>query len=380
MPNFYEFFAGGGMARCGLGPRWNCLLANDCDPKKTRAYAQNWGSDHLFECDVAALKTFQLPGYADLIWASFPCQDLSLAGRGAGFSGGRSAAFWPFWELVKDLSAGNRRPKAIVLENVYGMLTSNGGQDFRLVCEALSEQGYRFGAVLIDAAHFVPQSRPRLFIIACDKDVLEPNQLTDARPVLPWHSDAVVSAFQNLSDSLKAEWLWWKLPEAPLRNIAFADIIEDEPGGVPWHTPEQTRALIAMMSDTNLRKLESAKASPSRKVGAIYRRTRIEGGVKRQRAEVRFDDVAGCLRTPAGGSSRQLIVVVDGQLVRSRLISPRETARLMGLPDEYHLPLRYNDAYHLTGDGVVVPVVSFIQQHILDPLIIRAGNRVSSAA
>ena len=49
-------------------------------------------------------------------------------------------------------------------------------------------------------------------------------------------------------------------------------------------------------------------------VGAVYRRTRPdENGIKRQRAEVRFDDVAGCLRTPAGGSSRQIILVVEGK-------------------------------------------------------------------
>jgi DNA (cytosine-5)-methyltransferase 1 len=86
------------------------------------------------------------------------------------------------------------------------------------------------------------------------------------------------------------------------------------------------------------------------------------------RAEVRFDDVAGCLRTPAGGSSRQTIIVVDGNVVRSRLISSRETARLMGLPETYKLPKGYNEAYHLMGDGVAVPVVRFLAHHLLEPL------------
>ena len=106
-------------------------------------------------------------------------------------------------------------------------------------------------------------------------------------------------------------------------------------------------------------------------VGAVYKRTRWQQGVKVQRAEVRFDDVAGCLRTPAGGSSRQLILVVDGKSIRSRLISARETARLMGLPDTYVLPSGYNEAYHLTGDGVAVPVVRHIAQHIIEPVVSR---------
>jgi DNA (cytosine-5)-methyltransferase 1 len=124
------------------------------------------------------------------------------------------------------------------------------------------------------------------------------------------------------------------------------------------------------MSPVNLAKVEAAKRTGRRMVGGVYRRTRVdEAGDKIQRAEVRFDDVAGCLRTPAGGSSRQVILVVEGYRVRSRLVSARETARLMGLDDRYLLPPNYNEAYHLTGDGVVVPVVRHLAQYIFEPLI-----------
>jgi DNA (cytosine-5)-methyltransferase 1 len=124
------------------------------------------------------------------------------------------------------------------------------------------------------------------------------------------------------------------------------------------------------MSPLHLSKLQKAKEQGVLTIGAIYRRTRKdENGNKSQRAEVRFDNIAGCLRTPSGGSSRQIIILVHNNEVRSRLISSRETARLMGLPDAYQLPEKYNDAYHLTGDGVVVPVVSYISHHILEPLL-----------
>jgi DNA (cytosine-5)-methyltransferase 1 len=79
--------------------------------------------------------------------------------------------------------------------------------------------------------------------------------------------------------------------------------------------------------------------------------------------------VAGCLRTASGGSSRQTIVVVEGARVRTRLLSAREAARLMGLPDSYVLPARYNEAYHLAGDGLAVPVVAFLREHLLEPLL-----------
>jgi len=136
------------------------------------------------------------------------------------------------------------------------------------------------------------------------------------------------------------------------------------------------------MNPLNLAKVEAAKNSGSRQVGTIYKRTRADGpnGEKMQRAEIRFDDVAGCLRTPAGGSSRQTIMVIEGKRVRSRLLSPREAARLMGLPDTYELPKNYTDAYHLAGDGVAVPVVRFLAEYILEPLLAAAQTVEKKAA
>src|SRR4051812_35261082 len=131
MPSFYEFFAGGGMARAGLGPTWTCLFANDIDAKKASAYNQNWGSQEICVGDVGRLTTDDLPGTADLAWASFPCQDLSLAGMGAGLRGSRSGTFWPFWRLVQSLNREGRSPTMVVLENVCGALTSHDGADFR---------------------------------------------------------------------------------------------------------------------------------------------------------------------------------------------------------------------------------------------------------
>lgn len=158
-------------------------------------------------------------------------------------------------------------------------------------------------------------------------------------------------------------------------------MIEDDPADVDWHEPAETRRLLGMMSGVNLDKVRKARRAGGRAVGTIYKRTRRDaGGVRTQRAEVRFDGVAGCLRTPAGGSSRQLIMVVEGESVRTRLISGRETARLMGLPDGYALPPNYNEAYHLTGDGVVVPVVRHLAKRLLEPLAARRRRETEIAA
>lgn len=370
MPSFYEFFAGGGMARAGLGGEWECLFANDIDEKKGASYAANWGSDRLKIRDVGELTTADVPGCADLAWASFPCQDLSLAGDYVGLRGERSGTFWLFWRLMKALAKEERAPSVVVLENVCGALTSHDGKDFAAIGSALAGAGYRFGAVVVDAVRFVPQSRPRLFVIAVRKDLAVMDALTLSEPEPLWHPGHLVSAYDKLTQKVKKDWIWWRLPEPPSRVVTFGDIVDDKPRGVEWHTPAETRRLLSLMSPVNLEKVERARKMRRRIVGGVYKRTRVdENGKRAQRAEIRFDDVAGCLRTPVGGSSRQSIMIVEGDKVRSRLLAPREAARLMGLPDSYKLPEKYNEAYHLVGDGVVVPVVRFLADNILESLL-----------
>jgi DNA (cytosine-5)-methyltransferase 1 len=373
MPDFYEFFAGGGMARSGLGPGWNCLFANDFDPKKAAAYRANFGAAEFRLGDVAKVAAADLPGLADLAWASFPCQDLSLAGSGAGLKGARSGAFFPFWDVMAGLAAEGRAPAIIALENVCGALTSHGGQDFAVICRTYAQAGYRAGALVINAELFLPQSRPRLFVVGVRADVEIPEALLAAAPRAPFHTAALQGAVTRLPDHLRAALLWWSLPEPPPRRRSLADVIDDAPEGVTWHSPAETRQLLSLMSPLNLEKVEAARRSGRRIVGGVYRRTRRNhNGAKTQRAEARFDDVSGCLRTPAGGSSRQVIIAVEGDAVRTRLISARETARLMGLPDAYRLPATYNEAYHLTGDGVAVDVVRHLARHIFEPILGRA--------
>lgn len=381
MRRFYEFFAGGGMATLGLGSGWRCLFANDFDERKCAAYAENWGDSTLRCADVAELTTADLPGSADLAWASFPCQDLSLAGSGAGLDGERSGTFWPFWGLIEELRREGRAPRVIVLENVVGALTSHGGRDFSTLASAIVETGYAFGALVVDAVHFLPQSRPRLFVVAVDGDFPISAEVRRSDPDPLWSPLALQRAANRLDDELRRAWVWWRLPAAPPRRATLADLIESEPTGVAWHAPAETKRLLGMMTPVNRAKVEAAQRTGRPAIGGIYRRTRPdESGRRRQRAEVRFDGVSGCLRTGSGGSSRQIIMTVHGDEIRSRLLSTREAARLMGLPDEYRLPENYREAYHLAGDGVAVPVVRHLAEHILEPLLVASERSADKAA
>jgi DNA (cytosine-5)-methyltransferase 1 len=277
--------------------------------------------------------------------------------------------------LISALNAQERKPRMVALENVYGAITSHDGKDFEAMVHTVAAQGYRLGAMVIDAIHFLPQSRPRLFIVAIDRAWQIPTACFETVPNPAWHPAAIIRAYNQLPKALKDQWVWWNPPLPQASQKTLDDVIETEPVGVEWHSQEETERLMNMMSPVNRRKILQAQKLGRLTVGALYRRTR-EG---EQRAEVRFDGVSGCLRTPGGGSSRQTIMVVNGNRVRSRLLSPREAARLMGLEDSYVLPTRYNDAYHLAGDGVVVPVVSHLTKHVFNA-VIEANRAVQPLA
>ena len=111
------------------------------------------------------------------------------------------------------------------------------------------------------------------------------------------------------------------------------------------------------------------RAQWARPNGAIYRRTRTKNGVTQPFAEVRFDGVAGCLRTPSGGSSRQFLLFVHGAAVHARALNAREAMRLMGVCDDYAIPNSAAAGLRIAGDGVAVPVVAWLSTHVLASLV-----------
>ena len=162
---FAEFFAGIGLVRLALEKQgWKMVYANDIDPKKQEMYQTHFqDSQSRFQLgDIHEIPPERVPT-ATLATASFPCNDLSLAGARSGLSGKQSSAFWGFVRVLEGME--NRRPPLILLENVPGFLTSRNGQDFHEAMLALNNLGYSVDAFVLDALLFVPQSRPRLFVI-----------------------------------------------------------------------------------------------------------------------------------------------------------------------------------------------------------------------
>ena len=121
-----EFFAGIGLMRMGLEQGgWRVIWANDIDEDKYRMYRGHFDDDvaHFELGDVHRLDPKTIPPVA-LATASFPCNDLSLAGARRGLAGQQSGAFWGFWNIIESLSSS--APRTIVIENVTGLMSSHG--------------------------------------------------------------------------------------------------------------------------------------------------------------------------------------------------------------------------------------------------------------
>ena len=198
---FLEFFAGAGLVRLGLDPLWSCIWANDIDQRKQKVYEKWFGPGEFVLGDVGTIASDSLPIGADMAWASFPCQDLSLAGWRRGMKAERSGTFWEFWRLMHESMQRGERPPLLVIENVVGMLY---GKDFAMLCEALATLGMQFGALVVDARLFLPQSRPRVFLIAVDSRV-DCSSFTheEAPDAVPWFTKPVRVAYEQTPASIR---------------------------------------------------------------------------------------------------------------------------------------------------------------------------------
>lgn len=368
---FYEFFAGIGLIREGLSNSgWECAYANDIDPQKKLLYEARFGQEHFHLEDVRETEQVlsQIAVDPTLATASFPCTDLSLAGNGRGFAGQHSSTYFAFTDVLAKL--GRHQPKLVMLENVSGLLTSHQGQDFNRAVTKLAELGYYVDCFMIDAKEFVPQSRLRVFVVGVHQNVIDRCQ------VVHWHGSPPAAVEASRSQlrparllklmqgiNLPTGWISTVI-EGPSRTAGpLADMI-DRDDEQSWWDEHQTQEHLETLNPTHRAAVEQRLSDRSKiHVGTGFRRTR--NGVVR--LELRFDDVAGCLRVPRGGSARQIVVVIDEGRLRMRWMSPREYARLQGTPD---YPLVGTPYQQMTGfgDAVCVPVIRWIDEHVLSPL------------
>jgi len=355
-----EFFAGIGLMRIGLERAgWQIEFANDIDAEKCQMYREHFRDtdDHLVLEDIHKLDPSTIPSVT-LATASFPCNDLSLAGARVGLGGSQSSAFWGFTQVLRGM--GHRRPRLVLVENVVGFLTSHGGTDFTNALIALNRLGYAVDAFVLDAARFVPQSRPRLFVLG----VIDTGGRTGETMRL-LESDARPKALAEFIFHHKdIRWRIRPLPQLPQRTTQLIEILEDLPTSAPeWWNRDRASYLLSQMSPKHREIADRMIAGREWSYGTVFRRIRHG----RSMAELRTDGIAGCLRTPRGGSGRQILFKAGKGQYFVRLLTPRECARLMGA-NSFRITASLNQALFGFGDAVCVPVIEWIAKHYLNPI------------
>jgi DNA (cytosine-5)-methyltransferase 1 len=359
-----EYFAGIGLVRMGLeNCGWEVIFANDISEKKFEMYNAFFPRSrrHYVIGDIFGLNPIKIP-QTQLATCSFPCIDLSLAGNMNGIEGKHSSAFWGFIKILK--AQGETAPPIIMVENVPGWLHSNKGADFRVTVKALNDLGYSCDVFTLDALRFTAQSRLRVFLIG-RKTSGESNDvefiLSRSKSLLP--NSLRKSIFTNLD----LDWFYFPIPEPPkLKTEGLSLIVEplDEDDERWWKESEVKRHL-AMMDRSHYDRVIELINKEFYSYRTFFRRRRSNF----QRAEVRDDDLSGCLRTAIGGSGKQFLIKVGRGKIQMRAMTPREYARLQGVPDKF--PIYVDGVQALTGfgDAVCVPVISWIAENVLNPLV-----------
>ncbi len=378
MMTFAEFFAGVGLIREGLSiDNWSCVWANDISIDKKDTYVENYGDEHFCLADIWDIvgQTHTIPDDVFLYTASFPCTDLSVAGARAGLAGKKSGSLAALLAILAAKRQMNTKPKVVLLENVKGFLTSHKGKDVVDTVSQLSELGYYVDLLEIDAINFTPQSRPRVFVIAVDEKLApsvmalkQVNNDCDKWQLLlegksALRSDKIRDVMFNNSQ------LNWGLIDVTLANkrtSQLIDIIETQISNdsALWWVQARKDHLFAQMSEGHKIKLGTMLEGDRYSYGTVFRRTRNG----KPMAELRTDGIAGCLRTPGGGSSKQILIRAGFGHWDVRLLSPRECARLQGVRDDFSLPENANKSYFAMGDAVCVPVIEFLASNVFTPI------------
>lgn len=360
-----EFFAGIGLVRAalaeaGIGVTW----ANDIEPVKAQLYSANFPIDDYVVGDIRSVAGADVPAI-DLATASFPCTDLSLAGWRRGLAGSQSGMFWEFARVLHEMQ--ERRPPAVLLENVPGFATSHGGRDLHDAIERLNHLGYSCDIFQVDARRFIPQSRPRLFIVGLQTPVGQ--RLIRPDVLRPRH----IVEFGLRHPRLDIHAFPLHLPPADRRTLA--DIVERVPqDSSEWWDERRSQQFFVSLSALQAERLNQLRKGPTTWRTA-YRRTRNGIAVW----EIRPDPISGCLRTARGGSSKQALVEAGEGSVRLRWMTGREYARLQGVGDEFEFDgLSRNKVMFGFGDAVCVPVVAWIASTYLRPVL--DGGQVHAAA
>lgn len=318
--SFIDLFAGIGgfrMALQNLGGK--CVFTSEWDKYSKKTYEANFGEVPFGDITNDRTKSY-IPDKFDILCAGFPCQAFSIAGKRGGFEDTRGTLFFDVAEIIK-----KRRPKAIFLENVKGLVSHDKKRTLNTILNVLREDlGYFVPEPkVLNARNFgVPQNRERIFIVGFRKDL-------------------GINEFHY--------------PEAKKEETVIEDILEKNEVSVKYY-----------LSDTYLNTLKKHKARHASKGNGFGYQI------------IPNDGVANAIVCGGMGRERNLITdfkltnftpvtKIKGQVNREgvRKMTPREWARLQGFPDSFKIVVSDVQAYKQFGNSVAVPAIQATAEKIV---------------
>ncbi len=287
-----------------------------------QSYLANYTLDeNKFYQDVILFDGTDFNNQVDLFVGGSPCQSFSIAGARGGLEDTRGTLFYEYCRLVKEI-----QPEVFIYENVYGVLTHDGGKTWETMQNVFADLGYHFSWQILDARDFgIPQGRRRLFVVG----------------------------FKN-----KKNYLKFKFPEKMQLDFTMQDFLEENLGEGGLQSV-----------NSKLTKVSDKKGEPDKR---YYLSEKLEQYVLSPGTKnfMHFDaktdlPIARALVKNMGNSYRASVnnyVHTHGKL---RALTMREVHRLMGYPDSYKIVVSKAQAYKQAGNSIVVDVIMNILKNIL---------------
>jgi DNA (cytosine-5)-methyltransferase 1 len=378
-----------GFQRAGMVCRWQVEIDAAC----RQVLARHWPDVPRYE-DVKNVGDGTLAP-VDVICGGFPCQDVSVAGKRAGLAGERSGLWFEFHRILGEL-----HPRWAVIENVPGLLSSNGGRDFAAIVSGLVELGYRVAWRVLDAQYFgVAQRRRRVFLVASlgtgsAAQVLfesegggwhpAPSRASGARVAPTIESGAnrvsgrqgelcpiafggnntsgpinVATACNAHGGAGRFDFESETFVTATLNSGGNNGGFRTEPGehlvtAFDWQSGGDVRLNISNHHTSALQ----ANQTPAVNVMAFTERTRVDG----RNLEAQ-EELAYALTNPGGGGRAHSRQIAGGFGVRR--LTPTECERLQGFPDGWTDHQSDSSRYGQLGNAVCESVVEWIGRRIV---------------
>ncbi|MEC0370026.1 DNA (cytosine-5-)-methyltransferase [Paenibacillus chibensis] len=233
---YIELFAGIGGFRSALDALGGvCVFASEIDKYASQAYQALYNGAAELHGDITKIDAQDIPDH-DVLVGGFPCQAFSVAGQRKGFEEARGTLFFEIARIAK-----TKRPRLMLLENVKGLLSHDGGKTFETMCAVLNDIGYAIDFRIVNSKHYgVPQNRERIFVV-CDRDAEHED----------WNvsGNDVGAKAKRRAQALGVRTFNFDWPENNEVTARLRDVLEAQVGEKYYLSEEKTAKLIAQLEE-----------------------------------------------------------------------------------------------------------------------------------